>query len=137
MSVIKHLFRWKLGYESIAFYHMLPLIKYDINKSKDNRDEYDKEILKNVFEFLDNGNCFMVEKVCIKMEYDNHIKITYRYNGNSGYYDFDLVFYVVYVIDEDKLYLCGTIEQSVHDLFEDIITDNIMPRWVKDFGLSK
>lgn len=137
MSLINHLLRWKLGYESLEFFYELPNIKYDINQCKENRDKYDREIIKKVFDFLDNGKCFMAEKVYIKIEYDNHIRITYRYEGNSGYYNFDLVFYLVYVTDEDKLFLCGTIEQSVHDLFEDIITHNIMPNWAKSLGLSK
>lgn len=137
--MIKHLSRFKLVYESYGFSYGFSEslnIKYDINKCKENRNEYDKEVIKKVFDLLDNSECvYMIEKVSAKIEYDNNIRITYRYEGNSGYYDFDLSFYLVYVTDNDELVLCGTIEQCVHDLFEDIITDKIIPQWVKDLGL--
>lgn len=142
MHLIKHLSRFKLAYESYGFSYGFSEalnIKYDINKSKENRDDYDKEVIKKVFDLLDNSECcrYTIEKISVKIEYDNNIRITYRYGGNSGYYDFDLSFYLVYVTDNDELVLCGTIEQCVHDLFEDIIEDKIMPQWVKDLGLVK
>lgn len=133
-ALIKHIDRRQLGYESYSFLcgFDFPLpIKYDRYKKND------KEVFDSVFEILDKGKSFSAQKVGIKTEYGNNIIVTYRYEGNSGYYDFDLVFYLVYVTDKDEIMLCGSIEQGVHDLFEDIITDKILPQWMKDLKLTR
>ena len=131
---IKHITKILLGFESYCFSYRFssPLsIKYDRYKKND------EEIVKNVFQILDKAECFIVRKVSISIEKYGYIRVNYLYEGHSGYYNFDFVFYLIYLTDTDEIILCGNIEQDVHELFEDIIIDKIMPEWAKDLKLIK
>lgn len=126
MRYISHLKYNQLGYESFLFKRHLP-IKY--NKEDEN------DTIEKVCDFLDTIKCNSAEKKEIIVEdtkYLKYIKVKYIYEGHSGYYDFDLVFYIVYLTDKDELVLCGNIEQCVHELFEEIIIDKILPEWLSN-----
>jgi hypothetical protein len=115
-----------IGYESYTLFYILPYKRNDMS---------DSDLLKNTELFLSNSNLY---KINVKVD-DEKIVLSATYEGYESYYDYELFFDLVNVKDnennEDFLMLLGYISQDEHELFEEIIKEKILPKWVKELGL--
>jgi len=119
----------QIGYEAYSLFYILP---YKREEEDDNVNLLEKtvtflykseKLLNNVSVSIDRGR----------------IIFSAEYEGNSGYYDYELEFELInYTNESDKkqLMLLGSINQDEHELFEEIIKEKILPKWSEYLGLK-
>ncbi len=124
---MRKLSRNQIGFESYSIYYILPYNR---------EDESDEEIINKTAEFLSKNRSFNTNMMVNNTKIDkNWITISLRYEGHSDYYDYDLEFEVVNY-EDNRLMLLGYILQDVHEIFEEIIVDKILPKFSEMLGLK-
>lgn len=121
----------QIRYEPYCLFYILPY----------KRDEDDKECLKKTRNFLYKSS-ELLNRVSVIIGENNNIIFSAEYEGYSGYYEYELDFELVNYKEDDedsgdeKLMLLGSINQSEHELFEEIIKEKILPKWSEYLGLK-
>jgi hypothetical protein len=82
-----------------------------------------------------------VDQILIKLD-GNNIVLSGIYEGSTSYYEYEIIFELVNYVNscdksENKLMLLGYINQDIHDLFEDIIKEKILPKLVDQLKLEE
>lgn len=101
-------------------------------------NQSENEMLEKLKDLFSENKCYLVEKS--KIEIDNKyntVTIAYLYAGHGEYHLFELEFEIIYLTDIDRHIISGQILQAVHDLFEVIIRNPILPEWTKVYGLKE
>jgi hypothetical protein len=118
----------KIVVEPYSLFYILPY----------KRDDYDdNKILKKTFIMIYEK----VDQILIKLD-GNNIVLSGIYEGSTSYYEYEIIFELVNYVNscdksENKLMLLGYINQDIHDLFEDIIKEKILPKLVDQLKLEE
>jgi len=115
----------KIPYESYSLFYILPYKR---------EEESDEEILEKTITFLSGSSD--IGRISINLDGHNII-LSCLYEGYSSYYEYELIFELVGYDKGDKLMLAGYINQDIHELFEEIIKEKILPLWFNGLGLEE
>ena len=123
---IKSYTRSELGYIGLDFYYQLPFSYHE--KSHD-------ELIQDTVELLNKKAFYDSTLDKITTETDGSIHAFFRYEGWGEYHRYSFSLRLMYITDLDILVLVGIIEHDIHDLFEIIVRDKILPSWSRALGL--
>lgn len=128
----------QIRYESYCLFYILPYKREsDVHQGFEEKKE-DEELLEKIKNLLYKSS-ELLNRVSVRIDEKNcRIIFSAEYEGYSGYYEYELDFELVnYKGDkEEQLMLLGSINQSEHELFEEIIKEKILPKWSKYLGLK-
>jgi hypothetical protein len=130
-SKMKQVARMTTNQYSIHSHDISYLLPFDY------KEQSEHDLLEQVKELLTSNKYYKVEQKSIEIKYDKCVVVEYLYEGWGEYHCFELEFEVIYLSDINKLILSGGINQAVHDLFELIIRDTILPEWSKIHNLKE
>ena len=103
----------------------------------DYKEQSEKELLEQSKELFTKKVFYRVEQKSNSIDKYNDLVLEYLYEGYGEYHLFQLRFEIVYLTDIKRLVLSGCVEQAVHDLFDVIIHDNILPEFSKAYDLKE
>jgi hypothetical protein len=123
---IKNYTRSELGYIALDFYYQLPFSYHE--KSHD-------ELIQDTVALLNKKVYYESTLDKITVETDGSICAFFRYEGWGEYHRYSFSLRLMYLNDLNMLVLVGNIEHDIHDLFEIIVRDKILPSWSCALGL--
>ncbi len=103
----------------------------------DYKEQSEKELLEQSKELFTKKAFYRVEQKSNDIDKYNDLVLEYLYEGYGEYHLFQLRFEIVYLTDIKRLVLSGGVEQAVHDLFDVIIYDHILPEFSKAYHLKE
>jgi len=103
----------------------------------DYKEQSEKDLLEQSKELFNTKSFYRVEQQSNIIDKYNNLVLEYLYEGYGEYHCFQLRFEIVYLTDIKRLVLSGSVEQGVHDLFDVIIHDTILPEFSKVYNLKE
>jgi hypothetical protein len=103
----------------------------------DYKEQSEQDLLEQSKELFNIKSFYRVQQLSNTIDKYNDLVLEYLYEGYGEYHRFHLRFEVVYLTDIKRLVLSGSVEQGVHDLFDVIIHDSILPDFVKTYNLKE
>ena len=88
-------------------------------------------------ELFNTKSFYRVEQVGNTINKYNELVLEYLFEGYGEYHRFDIRFEIMYLTDIKRLVLSGSVEQGIHDLFDVIIHESILPDFVKTYNLKE
>jgi|LauGreDrversion4_2_1035121.scaffolds.fasta_scaffold33728_6 hypothetical protein len=124
--IIQHFTRGQLAFEPYAFRYELPFSHH--GKTND-------AILHETVLLLKQPSVYCpILDECI-VHNNGTISLYFRYEGWEEYHPFSFDLRIVFIDDMDRIALLGHIHQDIHDLFEIVIRQLILPTWSQLLGL--
>jgi hypothetical protein len=121
-----HYTRGQLAFEPHAFRYELPFSYHG---------KTDEEILRETVALFNRYPYYGAYLDDCIVHQDGRISLYYRYEGWEEYHLFSLDMRIIWIDDMNKVALLGNIHQDVHDLFEIVIRQLILPIWSQCLGL--
>lgn len=103
----------------------------------DYKEQSERELLEQSQQLFITKSFYRVEQLSNKIDEYNYLVLEYLFEGYGEYHRFDIRFKIVYLTDIKRLVLSGSVEQGVHDLFDVIIHDSILPDFIQTYNLKK
>lgn len=103
----------------------------------DYTEQSEHELLDKSKELFNTKSFYRVEQVGNTINKYNELVLEYLFEGYGEYHRFDIRFEIMYLTDIKRLVLSGSVEQGIHDLFDVIIHESILPDFVKTYNLKE
>jgi len=126
MVNIRHYTRRQLSFESYEFSYKLPILYHG---------KTDETLLQETVELLNKPVHYNAILKNIIVDDDGWIHISFLYEGSGEYHPFSFSIRLAYVDDMDMVVMLGNVNQDIHDVFDIIVHQMILPSWSKAIGL--
>lgn len=103
----------------------------------DYKEQSEQDLLEQSRQLFNTKSFYRVEQLSNKIDKYNDLVLEYLFEGYAEYYRFDIRFKIVYLTDIKRLVLSGSVEQGVHEVFDIIIKESILPDFIKTYDLKE
>jgi len=126
MVNIRHYTRRQLSFESYEFSYTLPIVHHG---------KTNEELLQETIKLLNKPAHYDAILKNIVVDDDGWIEASFLYEGSGEYHPFSFSIRLAYVDDMDIVVILGNVNQAIHDVFDIIVHQMILPSWSKAIGL--